>query len=102
MANDNQILREYCLDVAQRAKAASALLAVARGNNKNNWLRQSAEELRRQIGGLLAANRKDLAAAPGYGLTEAQIDRLRLTPARIDDIAVGLEEVAACRIRWAR
>ena len=95
MANDDQVLREYCLDVARRAKAASALLAVARGACKNNWLRQSAEELRRQIGGLLEANRKDLAAAPGYGLTEAQADRLRLTPARIEEIAVGLEEVAA-------
>ena len=30
-----------------------------------------------------------------FGLTEAQIDRLRLTPKRIDEIAVGLEEVAA-------
>jgi glutamate-5-semialdehyde dehydrogenase len=36
-----------------------------------------------------------LDAASGFGLTDAQIDRLRLTTARIDAIAAGLEEVAA-------
>ena len=44
---------------------------------------------------LTAANRLDLAAAPGFGLTEAQIDRLTLTPARIAAMQKALEEIAA-------
>ena len=41
------------------------------------------------------ANARDLAAAPGYGLTDAEIDRLRLTPQRIEAMAVGLEDRGA-------
>ena len=44
---------------------------------------------------LAEANHLDLAAAPGYGLGEAQIDRLRLTPARIAAMAKAMEEIAA-------
>jgi glutamate-5-semialdehyde dehydrogenase len=44
---------------------------------------------------LLTVNARDLAAAPGSGLTEAQVDRLRLTEARIADMARGLEAIAA-------
>ena len=43
---------------------------------------------------LLAANVCDLEAAPGFGLTEAQSDRLRLTPERIESIAEGMRQVA--------
>ena len=35
-----------------------------------------------------------MAAAPGYGLTDAAINRLRLSRKRIDEIAVGLEQIA--------
>src|SRR5437763_802490 len=92
---ENRDLREYCADVARRAKAASAELAQLRGAQKNAWLKQAAQLLRERTADLLVANQRDIAAAPEYGLTEAAIDRLRLTPSRIDAIAVGLEEVAA-------
>jgi glutamate-5-semialdehyde dehydrogenase len=88
-------LAAYCRDAAQRAKAAAAELALVRGETKNAWLRQSAGRLRDQADHILAANAEDLAAAPGFGLTDAQIDRLRLNQTRIDEIAAGLEEVAA-------
>ena len=51
--------------------------------------------LRENVERIQEANAQDLAAAPGYGLTDAEIDRLRLTPARIEEMAVGLEEIAA-------
>jgi glutamate-5-semialdehyde dehydrogenase len=35
-----------------------------------------------------------LAAAPGYGLTHAEVDRLRLDGKRIEEIAAGLEQIA--------
>ena len=91
---ENQDLRAYCEDVAKKAKAASAQLAVVTGKQKNDWLRKSAAVLREQTKTILAANAKDVAAAPGFGLTDAQTDRLRLDADRIDAIASGMEEVA--------
>ncbi|MBX7166818.1 MAG: glutamate-5-semialdehyde dehydrogenase [Pirellulales bacterium] len=88
-------LRTYCVDLAQRAQAASVDLGCAQGAQKNEWLRQCAARLRERAEKILDANARDVAAAPEYGLTPAAVDRLRLTPARIEDMARGLEEVAA-------
>ena len=88
-------LRTYCLDVAQRARAASAQLAQASGEQKIRWLRNSAAALRERAAEIAEANKRDLDAAPRYGLTDAQIDRLRLTPKSIGSIATALEDIAA-------
>jgi glutamate-5-semialdehyde dehydrogenase len=88
-------LRKYCLETAERARAAADKLARVGGGQKNAWLRRAAELLRSEQSVLAAANAQDLAAAPGFGLTPAQIDRLRLTPGVIESMAAGLEEVAA-------
>lgn len=87
-------LKQYCLDLAQRAKAASGELLRVRGEQKNAWLRDSAQRLRQQTRQLLAANALDLAAAPNYGLSPAQIDRLRLSEKTIYGMASALEEIA--------
>ena len=87
-------LAHYCQQVAQRAQAASTILAQLPGETKIAWLQRSAQLLRDNGAALQTANADDLAAAPGYGLTAAQVDRLRLTPERIDGIATALEEVA--------
>ncbi len=88
-------LSAYCLAVAQRAKAAATELATAAGAQKQQWLRQSGRLLVERSAALIEANQADLAAAAEYRLTEAQIDRLRLTPGRIQAMAAALEEVAA-------
>src|SRR5688572_2118532 len=88
-------LETYCRSVARKAKAAAGELAQATGAQKNSWLRQSAEALRASRDELLAANALDIAAAPGFGLTDAEVDRLTLTNKRIEEIATGLQEVAA-------
>lgn len=88
------MLEEYCLNVAQKARAASRQLALVSGAQKNQWLKSSAARLRQETDALIAANAVDLAAAPGFGLTPAAVDRLTLTPARIESIASALEEVA--------
>ncbi|MEX0641375.1 MAG: glutamate-5-semialdehyde dehydrogenase [Pirellulales bacterium] len=88
-------LAKYCAEVAARAKRASARLATIGGEVKAQWLRRSAELLRDHSQQIESANARDLAAAPGYGLDDAQVDRLRLTPKRIEEIAVGLEDIAA-------
>ncbi len=88
-------LQAYCLDVARRANRAAARLACVTGAQKQDWLRRSARLLQLRSDALTSANEKDIAAAPGFNLTDAQIDRLRLTPARIDSLTAALDEVAA-------
>ena len=85
---------QYARDWATRARTASRELAVARGEQKNAWLERSAELLRTRTAAILEANQQDIKAAPGYGLTTAQIDRLRLDEDRIENIASALQEIA--------
>ncbi|REJ66895.1 MAG: glutamate-5-semialdehyde dehydrogenase [Planctomycetota bacterium] len=92
---DKHELEAYCADVADRARAAAAAMASLRGETKLAWLRRSAARLRQQTETILAANVQDIEAAPEFGLTAAQTDRLRLGDARLEDIAAGLEAVAA-------
>jgi glutamate-5-semialdehyde dehydrogenase len=88
-------LRKYCLETGQRARASSDALARTSGAVKNAWLERAAALLRSEQPALAKANAEDLAAAPDFGLTDAQVDRLRLTPKVVESMAVGLEEVAA-------
>ncbi|HUY36809.1 MAG TPA: glutamate-5-semialdehyde dehydrogenase [Pirellulales bacterium] len=90
-------LEAYCLAVARRAKAASAELAVASGALRNAFLLDFAGRLRAETAELLAANALDLAAAASFGLSDAQIDRLRLTARSVEAMAGAVEQVAALR-----
>lgn len=90
----SQDLSRYCEDVAKRAKLAAAALVQVSDSAKNLWLKKSAERLRKQSETILQANEKDIQAAPEFGLTAAQIDRLRLNSERIDSIAGALEQIA--------
>jgi glutamate-5-semialdehyde dehydrogenase len=83
-----------CRDLAGRARAAAGKLAIATGAAKDAWLRAAANALEDRRDELLAANAVDVAAAQTGGLSTAQVDRLRLTPARISAAAAGLREVA--------
>ena len=87
-------LRELCLGIAQRARRASRGLAIVPGSAKDAWLRRSARALRERGDEILEANARDVAAAPGYGLNVAAIDRLTLNPKRLEAMATSLEEVA--------
>jgi glutamate-5-semialdehyde dehydrogenase len=87
-------LDKYCAEVAARAKRASQALATVSRAVKDKWLRRAAQLLRENEERITAGNERDLAAAPGYGLTDAAIDRLRLNRKRIEEIAAGLEQIA--------
>ena len=78
---------------ARAARAAAAQLARAPSTAKDAALRHAAAAIRAAASRIQAANEVDLAAAPG--LSPAFRDRLTLTPARIEAMATGLEEVAA-------
>jgi glutamate-5-semialdehyde dehydrogenase len=93
-ASMNDLL-EYCSDVARRACRASARLASVTGAQKQDWLRRCAKLLIERGEDLSAANELDISAAPKFGLSEAAVDRLRLTPSGIESVAAALLEVAA-------
>ncbi len=88
-------LASYCAGVSSRAHAASRLLAGLSGAVKNRWLVESANRIEQSQQEIFAANSVDLGNAGPYGLTASEIDRLRLTPERILQIASGLREIAA-------
>jgi glutamate-5-semialdehyde dehydrogenase len=88
-------VERYAEERARAAKEASRALASLSGEVRNGALRTLAGLLRRRAGEILDANAGDVAAAPGFGLTDAQIDRLRLTPQRLEEMAVAVEEVVA-------
>ncbi|MDF1745503.1 MAG: gamma-glutamyl-phosphate reductase, partial [Gimesia sp.] len=88
-------LSHYTQLLAQQARAASRKLVSANGNQKNDWLRRMVELIQSRTPELLAANEQDIRRAPDYGLTEASIDRLRLTEARLQGIVTALEEITA-------
>jgi glutamate-5-semialdehyde dehydrogenase len=87
-------LQQYCLQTAENAKRASAELASLDAAVKNHWLCESADALIAAHDPILAANAEDIAAAKGYGLTDAAIDRLKLDADRIAGIAGSLREIA--------
>ena len=84
--------QQYASEWADRARDASRELVLASGDQKNAWLRRSAQLVRERTAELVAANEKDIEAAPGYGLTSAMVDRLRLTDDRLEGIATALED----------
>jgi glutamate-5-semialdehyde dehydrogenase len=88
-------VERICRAMAADARTASRELAVASGAAKDEWLVRSAAELAERRQEILAANARDLAAAPGQGLTGAAVDRLMLNPGRIEEMARSLREVAA-------
>jgi glutamate-5-semialdehyde dehydrogenase len=76
------------------AKAAAAVLRTAARAQKDRALLAMARLLKEQEPAILSANAKDLDAAQAK-LAPAMLDRLRLTPARIEAMAEGLRQVAA-------
>jgi glutamate-5-semialdehyde dehydrogenase len=77
-----------------RARAAAASLRTVPREAKDRALETLAGLLEAQMDGLLAANAADVADA-GSGRRPAQVDRLRLTPARVRAMAAGLRQVVA-------
>ncbi len=88
-------LSTHCRRIAHRARQASIELADVNTDAKKGCLEAIAAVIRSQTAAILEANAVDLAAAPGFGMTDAAVDRLRLDEARIEGIATGVEAVAA-------
>lgn len=87
-------LAELVTSLAQRARAASFALATAPTATKNQALMDLADRLLAATESLLAANQRDLSAAKDNGLAAAQIDRLTLSPTRLELLAESVRQVA--------
>ena len=81
--------------LARDARAAARALGEHGAADKNRALRAAARRIRSSENALLSANAKDLAVVDTARQTEAFVDRLELTPARIEAMAAGIEAVAA-------
>ncbi|WP_338456927.1 glutamate-5-semialdehyde dehydrogenase [Citrobacter portucalensis] len=75
------------------AKAASYKLALLSSREKNRVLETIADELEAQTESILSANIQDVEQARANGLSEAMLDRLALTPARLKAIADDVRQV---------
>ncbi|WP_299393559.1 glutamate-5-semialdehyde dehydrogenase [Pelagibius sp.] len=80
--------------LGQAARAAAAKLALADPETKNRALRAAAAAIRARAAEIAAANAEDMAGGREKGLTAALLDRLELTPPRIEAMAKGLEDIA--------
>src|SRR5258705_4564767 len=81
--------------LVRAARAAARTLAGASSTAKNDALQRAADGLRRAQSRLLEANESDLERTRKTGESGAFLDRLTLTPARIDAMAQGLAEIVA-------
>jgi glutamate-5-semialdehyde dehydrogenase len=85
----------YMNTLGVQARAASRVMARASTAQKNAALLAMVDAIETARSNLLAANAADLTAARAQGLDAAMLDRLALTPARIDAMIEGLRQVAA-------
>lgn len=81
--------------LCQQAQRASRQLAQLSQSEKNKVLLAMASALRTEQAAILAANQLDMAAAAAQQLAPALQDRLLLTPARLEQLAQAVEQIAA-------
>lgn len=86
---------DYMTRLGQAAREASRVLARASTAQKNQALLAIADALDAARPALLTANQQDLARGEANGLDAAMLDRLALTPSRINDMIEGLRQVAS-------
>ncbi|MBS7438242.1 glutamate-5-semialdehyde dehydrogenase [Pseudomonas syringae] len=86
---------DYMTRLGRAAREASRVIGRASTAQKNRALQATAAALDEARAELSAANVLDLANGQANGLEPAMLERLALTPARIDGMIVGLRQVAA-------
>ena len=87
--------KEAFYQILSATRNATAKLSVASTTTKNEALSNIARALVERTDEILIENAKDIKAAGEAGQTAALIDRLTLTKARIDDMALAVEHVVS-------
>ncbi|MDD4359834.1 MAG: glutamate-5-semialdehyde dehydrogenase [Syntrophaceticus sp.] len=85
------MLKEQMQEIGESAKSASYLLSGVSAEVKNQALWAMARALRERTEMILEANSQDMDAGRAKGLSDALLDRLLLTPDRINNMAEGLQ-----------
>ena len=81
--------------LGSRAKAAARVLARADSTQKNRALEAIAGALIDNTEKILTANKEDIDRAQAAGMAPAMVDRLTLTPERINGMAQGVSQLVA-------
>jgi len=87
-------IKAYMVEVGVAAREAASVMASVSTGLKNKALLATADILNEQRNNLILENEKDLEQARQNGLEPAMVDRLALTPERIDVMIEGLKQVA--------
>ncbi len=102
-------LHDDMVAIGQRALAASRELVTLKSRKKNNILLAMADELEARRETIQSANAIDIEEGRNAGLSDAMLDRLLLTDARIDGMIAGIQAVEALKdpigtniSRWIR
>lgn len=82
-------------ELGAKAKSASRVMARLSQNDKNNALLAVADALVENAAPIIEANSIDMDYAKKNGMSEALLDRLLLTEARLEDMAVGIRQVVS-------
>jgi len=83
------------IEIGKKAKEVSGFLNSLGCTRKNEGLKAAAQALLDCEEDILNANQDDVIRATQNGMSQGLIDRLELTPARIQAMADGLTDVAA-------
>ena len=81
--------------LATAARSAARILAATKREAKDRALNAIAEHLIANESEILMANNEDVLRSQAEGISESLIDRLKLNPQRIADIANGVRQIAA-------
>ena len=81
----------------EKAKSTSRVLSTISGKDKNKILNEMANALRANTMNLLEANAIDMKNGKELNLSSALMDRLYLDEARVDSMAVAIEEIASLK-----
>jgi len=90
-----RMLDPQMLEMGQRARAAAVALREAPADARTRALEILSAKLAAAEPALLAANARDVDAARANGMTEALLDRLSLSPARVAGMAQAVATIAA-------
>jgi glutamate-5-semialdehyde dehydrogenase len=83
------------VEVCAAAKRASRELARLDSGTRDAALDAVAEAIEDRVGEVVEANAQDVAAGEDSGLDPALLDRLRLTPGRVEEMVAGVRQIAA-------